>query len=271
MGVKLRFLNSVRRLLLGKFIMITYEFPINERIRTFLRLENLYNRAVIFVGQDSAETHHVALLTIFEILEVTGRTDLKSELLQELERQRLHLTEFKGNPSVEENLVAGLLEAIETAKTGLLNSTGKTGQEIRENEWLTSIRQRTSIPGGVCQFDLPSYHYWLNGSLDNRRRDLENWLAPFKPISTGVLVILKLLRQSGQTEQVTSTGGNFQKSLSGKTAHLIRVKIKYPTDLIPEVSANKYLLNIRFTIPGNLSRKPTQDNVEFELSFCNLL
>ena len=251
--------------------MITYEFPINERIRTFLRLENLYNRAVVFLDQDQAEVHHVALLAIFEMLDVTGRTDLKSEVLQELERQRVHLTEFKGNPSVEENLVAGFLDQIESARTSLLNSAGRTGQELRENDWLNSVRQRTSIPGGVCQFDLPSYHYWLNRHLDTRKKDLRGWLNPFKTLADGVIVILKLLRQSGQIEKVNSTGGNFQKSLSGKTAHLVRVKIKHPVDVIPEVSANKYLLNIRFTIPGNLSRKPTQENVDFELSFCNLL
>ena len=44
------------------------------------------------------------------------------------------------------------------------------------------IKQRTSIPGGACEFDLPSYHYWLNQSAETRRGDIENWLAQFQPI-----------------------------------------------------------------------------------------
>ena len=81
--------------------MIVYEYPFNERIRTLLRLEDLYEKFTFFLHQEHALQHHVALCTIFEMLEVAGRADLKSDLLQELERQKHTLLGFKNKPKVE--------------------------------------------------------------------------------------------------------------------------------------------------------------------------
>ena len=50
---------------------------------------------------------------------------------------------------------------------------------LRESEWLMAIKQRAAIPGGVCEFDLPAYHYWLNKEPAARQRDLAAWIEPF--------------------------------------------------------------------------------------------
>ena len=149
--------------LLGSANVIHYEFPINERIRTLLRLEDLYERTAYYVGCDSAFDHHTALLGIFEIMEVAGRADLKSDLLQELERQRQSLNALRNNPHISEEALDRVLLEIETTHTQLLEMTGKFGQHLRENEWLMAIKQRVNIPEGVSEFDLPSYHYWQIG------------------------------------------------------------------------------------------------------------
>ena len=62
--------------------MILYEYPFNERIRTLLRLEDLFDRLEYFLGQDHAQQHHVALTTLFEIFDVAGRADLKTDLIK---------------------------------------------------------------------------------------------------------------------------------------------------------------------------------------------
>ena len=80
--------------------MIVYEYPFNERIRTLLRLEDLYEKFKFFVHQEHPMQHHVALATIFDMLEVAGRADLKSDLLQELERQKQSLLSYRTNPNV---------------------------------------------------------------------------------------------------------------------------------------------------------------------------
>ena len=60
--------------------MTIYEYPFNERIRILLRLEDLFERLAFYVSCEHALEHHAALTTLFEILEVAGRADLKSDL-----------------------------------------------------------------------------------------------------------------------------------------------------------------------------------------------
>ncbi|HPI61464.1 cell division protein ZapD, partial [Zoogloea sp.] len=105
--------------------MITYEYPLNERIRTLLRLENLFEKVTHFVRAEGALEHHVALLTLFEILEVAGRADLKVDLVQELERQRQILLSFRNNPQISEEALSGALYEIEQASASLLAMAGK--------------------------------------------------------------------------------------------------------------------------------------------------
>lgn len=250
--------------------MIAYEFPLNERVRTLLRIESLFARAEYFKSRNDAQEHHVAILTLFEILDVAGRADLKSELMQELERKKLQLDALRNNPSVEQDRLGSILSATEQAIADLFNSSGKTGQELRENEWLMAIRQRTSIPGGVCQFDLPSYHYWMHLGPEARRQDLEQWLAPFQPVRKGVNIILRLLRESGKTTPQTAQKGMFQQMLAGRLAQMLRLKVDETCECVPEISANKYAINIRFISPTGAQRKTCDNDIDFELTFCNL-
>jgi len=250
--------------------VISYEFPLNERIRTLLRMEALYERVRFFSGKDQPLEHHAALLSLFEILDVAGRADLKSEMMQELERQKQTLSALRSNPAISEVALTGILADIDRAVSELFQTSGKTGQELRENDWLMGIKQRSAIPGGVCEFDLPSYHYWLHQSPPMRRRDLETWLAPFLAMEDGASIILRILRESGRTSQQVGTQGIYQQMMGGRVAQLIRLRLDDTYDCVPEVSANKYALNIRFTLAGDVQRRVAQVDIPFELTFCNL-
>ena len=250
--------------------MISYEFPLNERIRTLLRLEDLYQRAQYFALKNDPEEHHVALTSLFEILDVGGRADLKSELMQVLERQKQHLDALRNSPAISQEALTKVLAEIEKAVSDLFLSSGKTGQELRENEWLMGIKQRSAIPGGVCEFDLPSYHFWLNQSAEVRRLDLYEWLAPFLPIRNGVRIILKLLRESGKTTGQVAHQGVYQQTMTGRLAQIVRIRLDSSCDCVPEISANKYALNVRFATVIGAQRRASVDDVIFELTFCNL-
>ena len=259
----------------GKLSLITYEYPLNERIRTLLRLEDLFERSRHFIARSDPQDHHMALLTLFEILEVASRADLKSDLLQELERQKQVLLSFKNNPDISEDALNGVLRDIEQAAGALFSMTGKIGQYLRENDWLMSIKQRTGIPGGACEFDLPSYHYWLHRPAEERTGHLAGWTAPLYPLRDGSAIILRILRESGKPQPVKAPQGTFQQMLGGKTAQMLRVRLDPSVPVVPEISANKYVLNIRF-ISQNGEHQPeprqrTADwDVDFELTFCNL-
>lgn len=251
--------------------MITYEYPFNERIRTLLRLEDLFDKTAHFLTHDGAQEHHVALVTLFEILEVASRADLKMDLIQELERQRQTLLAFRNNPDISEEALSGALYEIEQSSAALLGMTGKIGQYLRENDWLMSIKSRAAIPGGVCEFDLPSYHYWLHQSPEMRRDAVSAWLKPLLPLREGLAIVLRLLRASGRPEHQHAKSGAFQMMLGGSSAQMVRVSLKPGDPFIPEISANKYALNIRFTSPdGDLRPRACDRDVSFDMTFCNL-
>jgi cell division protein ZapD len=252
--------------------VIRYEHPLNERIRTLMRLEDLYRRALFFTGEATPADHHAALTALFEIVDVAGRADLKADILQELERQRQLLAPLRHNPAIEATALNDLLAEIDAAAGKLLAQSGKVGQQIRDNEWLMAIKQRTGIPGGACEFDLPAYHHWLNVEPVARQRDLQTWLAPLLPIFAGLSIILRLLRDNGKSSSHTAYHGVFQLMLTtAKIAQLLRLSLAKDLPCVPEISANKYALNIRFVGVAGMDRGSVYDgDVEFDLMFCNL-
>ncbi len=251
--------------------MISYEFPLNEKIRTLLRLEDLLARMTYFTEHDHRMDHHAALATLFEILEVICRADLKSDVLKELERQKRALSNLRNNPEISEDALDAILAEIEQTYGLLLAMSGKIGQYLRENEWLMGIRQRAAMPGGTCEFDLPSYHYWQEQDIDIRRENLRSWLAPLLPLQNGLKIILQLLRENGKVFHFTAHQGTFQQMQGGRVAQLLRVRISRKLACIPEVAANKYAINIRF-IEANYAAKSTlfEQDVPFELTFCSI-
>jgi cell division protein ZapD len=251
--------------------VISYEYPLNERIRTLLRLEDLFDRALYFAARSEPLEHHVSLILLFEIIEVASSANLKSDLLQELERQRQSLEALRGNPAISEEALGEVLHDIDATARGLLDMTGKIGQYLRDNEWLMGIKQRTAIPGGACEFDLPSYHYWLHLDGALRRHSLMEWLSPLLPIRDAIAIVLRLLRESGKTARQTAFGGVYQQMMTGRIAQMLRLKLNKELPCVPEISANKYALNIRFIAFSSTERpKVCESAVEFELTFCNL-
>ncbi|MDR1646704.1 MAG: cell division protein ZapD [Zoogloeaceae bacterium] len=255
--------------------MIIYEHPFNERIRTLLRLESLFERVAVFTRREEAGEHHVALLSLLEILDVAGRSDLKKDMLQELERQRRTLMAFRDNPSISEESLSGVLYDIEQALAALQGLSGKFGQSLRENEWLMSIKSRAAIPGGLCEFDLPSYYYWLNQPAKVRCSALENWQKTLLPVLDALTIILRLLRKVGVFEPLCAERGQYRRLLAGggkSDAQMARIRLPEQELAVPEISANRLVFNIRFMFPpGQEARiRCCGRDVEFQLAFCLL-
>jgi cell division protein ZapD len=252
--------------------LIRYEHPLNERIRTLMRLEDLFARAGFFASREEAPEHHAALLALFEITDVAARADLKADLVQELERQKQVLSPLRSNPQIDQQALAALLAEIEQVAANLLAQAGKVGTHLRENEWLMAIKQRVAIPGGVCEFDLPAYHHWLNKPASARRQDLAAWIEPFAAIRIGSSIVLRLLRENNRVSRHTATRGVFQLMLTtSKVAQLLQLTLQQNPPYVPEISANKYALNIRFIGVSGMDRGNVVDqNIDFELAFCNL-
>lgn len=252
--------------------MSSYEFPFNERIRTLLRLEDLFSKILLHVEAGHQHSHHSALISLLQMLDIVDRADLKMDLVQELDRQRLTMQNLRGNPVISEKVLDNILKEIGACSTALRSDNAKLGQHLRENEWLMSIKQRASILGGVCQFDLPSYHHWLNLDQAQRKIDFDRWLKHLRPMYDAIKTILHILRGSGISTKYHVDTGFFQQMIGGaKPAQMLRIEVsdKYPC--FPEVSANKYAINVRF-FELDFVQKPKQceHELDFTMTLCNL-
>ncbi len=253
--------------------MIIYEYPFNERVRTLLRLESLFARADYFVHSNGTFEHYAALHSLFEILEVIARTDLKKDFIYELERQKNNLLAFENNPDISYEILQKTVKEIEEVLKDLISLSGKLGQNLRENEWLMLVKSRAGIPGGLCEFDLPSFHFWLHRNEKARLRYVKDLFRTFKTPYRAVALILKLLRESEVFDSFTAERGEFRLNNIRANTNLLRLGLDESQDCVPEISANKYFLSLRFLPPASehgICKISVDKNVPFQVAFCQL-
>ncbi len=250
--------------------MILYEFPFNERVRTYLRLEHLFFRLGDLMGRKSATDHHFAITTLFEILEVGARSDLRTDVLKDLDKQRTVVAGYRGNPAISEKALEQVLAQLDARLNALREQSGKMGQSLQEIDWLMSLRSRASIPGGTCEFDLPAYHAWRHKSAEERRADLKRWIDGLLPLAESVGLLLKLLRDSGVPQKVLCSSGHYQQNLpQGRSFQLMRLRVDPALGLFPEVSGNRLVVSVRMMtlLDGQRVQSSTED-APLEISLC---
>ena len=250
--------------------MILYEYPFNERIRTCLRLEHLFFRLSELVPAESPLLHHCALATLFEIMDVAGRADLKADVLRDLEKQKAVFNGYRDNPAISEVVLDRVVAQLERAAAALNESPGKAGQALAENEWLMSVRSRMGIPGGTCEFDLPAYHAWQHRPASARTADLTRWVATLAPLVESIHLLLKLLREASRPYKVMAAGGHFQQTLpQGRSFQLLRLRIDDALGLVPEISGNRLMMSVRLMHYNPDGRpQPSTEDTSFELTVC---
>lgn len=251
--------------------MILYEHPFNERIRTWLRLERLFIYLGTLIRREEQIDHHYALHTLFEVMDVAGRSDLKTDILSELERQKNQLNALRGNPAIVEEALNQVVERLQACYDSLnKDGTIRAGQELLSNEWLMGVRNRMAIPGGTCEFDLPAYHAWLHYPAKERLANLYEWVAQMAPLADAVTNLLQLLRDGGVIQKATALNGQFELPLpQGKSYQLLRVFVNEQLGIVPEISANRLLISLRWLKQDELWRShPVKDDIDFEFALC---
>jgi cell division protein ZapD len=250
--------------------LVLYEYPFNESIRTMLRLEHLFDRLGQLLPRDAPVDHHFALVTLFEIIEVAARADLKSDLLKELERHKAQFVAFRSNPQVSQAALDEVVARIDHAFNGLNLQPGKAGQSLSGQEWLSSLRSRIGIPGGTCEFDLPAYYAWQQHDPARRRTDLMGWVATLQPLAEALHTLLNLVRDAGVPHKVVSTAGQFQQSLPpGRSYQLLRVLIDGREGLVPEMTGHRLQVSVRLMRSDSDGRlRPAAVDMPFELTLC---
>jgi cell division protein ZapD len=250
---------------------LVFEQPLNERMRTFLRLDFLYNQALYHNEMASHWGSRAAMGSLIDILAITTRGDVRSDVLKELESHLTTLNEFQSNPGVDAQRLKSLVANLTRLRTDLMNAGSAFLQPLRDSEFVSAIRHRSAIPGGTCEFDLPDYYFWLTQPDEARMRTFNQWLGLLRPLCDAIAELLWLTRQNGRGRQEIAQGGAFNITFDrDHPLQLLRISIPTAAGLYPEISGSHHRCNIRFLTWNGLTTRPTQAqaDVPFVLSCC---
>ncbi|MBI1731784.1 MAG: cell division protein ZapD [Gammaproteobacteria bacterium] len=252
---------------------ICYEQPLNERMRTFLRLEYLFDSAQHFLGGNSQWDSRHCLDALLEIIDLMGRSDVRTELIKELERHANSLSALQNNPGVDPGRLSTVLGEINGYLMELRDVASQPGHGLRRDELVGSIRQRSAIPGGTCNFDLPAYHYWLHKPVTDRRASLEEWHRDLMVVRRGMKLALHMVRHSTTPTAECALRGFFQRPIEPNVAcQIVRVVLPAVSPYFPEISGGRHRFTVRFMEQWDSSERPvqTENDVSFELRCCIL-
>jgi len=259
--------------------VLVFEQPLNERMRTFLRLDFLYNQALYHnemaspsrSQRDGQWGSRAAMSSLIDILAITTRGDVRSDVLKELESQLTTLNEFQSRPGVDAQRLRTLMSNLLRLRTDLMSAGSAFLQPLRDSEFLNAIKHRSAIPGGTCEFDLPDYYFWLTQPDDARMRTFNQWLGLLRPMCDAIAELLWLTRQNARSRQEIATGGTFNITFERDNPfQLLRISLPASAGLYPEISGSHHRCNVRFLAWNGLATRPTQSpsDVPFTLSCC---
>jgi cell division protein ZapD len=250
---------------------LVFEQPLNERMRTFLRLDFLYNQALHHNEMASPWSSRAAMASLIDILAITTRGDVRSDVLKELESHLATLNEFQSRPGVDAQRLKTLVSNLLRLRADLMSAGSAFLQPLRDSEFLSAIKHRSAIPGGTCEFDLPDYYFWLVQPDDARMRTFNQWLGLLRPMCDAIAELLWLTRQNGRTRQETAAGGTFNITFErDNPLQLLRISLPTSAGLYPEISGSHHRCSVRFLAWHGLTARPTQaeGDVIFTLSCC---
>ena len=252
---------------------ITYEHPLNERVRLLLRLSHLLDQFSVYYTRADAWDSRCAVSVLVDITNILNRSDIKAEVIKELERQLSRLAQVRATPGIDTQRLGNFTDSLESAMSSLrISSPGPLGGELRDNEFIKAVAQRSAIPGGTCTFDMPQYHYWLQLPEEVRVNELASWFNSLLPLKQAVSLLVELIRTSSTPESQIAQQGFYQQSLDTKApVQLLRVTLPYNEGIIAEISGGKHRFSVRFMhLDEGVTTRPIQvlQDVAFDLTIC---
>ncbi|MET0282641.1 MAG: cell division protein ZapD [Steroidobacteraceae bacterium] len=250
---------------------LIFEQPLNERMRTFLRLDYLYNQALYHNEKASQWGSRAAVGSLIDILAITTRADVRSEVLKEVERHLTQLEGFDNRAGVDGGRLRALINNLSRLRTSLSAAGNSYLQPLRDSEFLAAIKLRSAIPGGTCEFDLPDFFFWLNQDAAARTQAFNEWLALLRPLCDAVAEVLWLTRQNGRSRKEVAPGGTFMINFERDTPlQLLRICLPADCGIYPEISGSHHRCSVRFLRWNGLATRASQaeGDIAFQLITC---
>ena len=121
--------------------MINYEFPLNEKIRRFLRIEEIFSKIDYQQKNRQSFSEYGLFILLFDLMATASRSDLKIELLQTLDTEQIKLKNKRKSAKNNE-----LLKKLSTAKKILGKSTIQPGFYFGNDRLIQEIKARNDSP-----------------------------------------------------------------------------------------------------------------------------
>ena len=248
-----------------------YEQPLNERMRTFLRLEFLYRQMLYHCEREADWATRAATASLLEISAILMRGDVRSDVHKELDHQIDSLERFKSLPEVDTRRLDSFIASLSANREQVDPAGTQFLQPLKESEFLSAIKHRSAIPGGTCEFDLPEFSHWLRQPFSRRQQDMEDWLTIIRPVCDAVVELLWLIRESTQPLQKTAINGMYQHRMQkDASCRLLRVTLPENSSLYPEISGSQHRFTVRFLEWSTIDSRAVQTghDVKFQISIC---
>ncbi|WP_022942530.1 cell division protein ZapD [Psychromonas hadalis] len=243
--------------------MITFEYPLNEKMRSYLRFEFLFLQIIKSKQFTNESEITVFFKSLFELLELNERCDIRHDLVKDLRLLSDQMKVWLKHDEVDHQAVSSLLVEIASLTEALL-AMPKQLRYFKTNRFLSSLKQRFCIPSGSCNFDLPQYHFWLAENAEKQRKDADVWLSPFDALQKALLLFLKIKRSQGSVSTQTAVNGFYQGAVENSC--FVSVEVDISLAVYPMISGHKNRYSVRFMsadIEHHLSK-----NIEFKQICC---
>lgn len=251
--------------------MIFYEYPFNERMRTYLRVEQAHHRFLSLASKEDPYSHHCAVSALFELIEIASKSEVRADVIKDLSRLQILMENLQGRAGISEEALVAILSRIEGILLDFSNPTSKLNNFYGGNEFLSAVKGRIGVAAGTCSFDLPFFHQWQNLPVPVRQQSLSEWIRPIDPYTTAISFILEMTRGLGSPQRTVAVNGKFQLNLpKDKNYQILRVYLNPDTDAFPEVSCNKLYVSLRMVrFDKSTGFAPFAEDVSFDLTLCS--
>jgi cell division protein ZapD len=248
-----------------------YEQPVSERMRTFLRLEFLYQQLLYNSELQNIWATRATIAGLLEISAILSRGDVRSEAHKEIDHQLGVLQRYQSQPGVDPRRLDTLIRNLIESRADVDGIGTSFLQILKESDFLNAIKNRSAIPGGTCAFDLPEYSHWLRQPFERRQQDLDKWIGAIRPLCDAVAEVLWLIRESAQPVEKVAISGMYQHSMQKDApCRLLRINLPAVSTLYPEISGSQHRFTVRFLEWSTIDARAVQTShdVPFKLSIC---
>tara|TARA_B100000482_G_scaffold170531_1_gene136946 strand:+ start:384 stop:1151 length:768 start_codon:yes stop_codon:yes gene_type:complete len=244
-----------------------YEEPVQEKIRKFIKIEFLFNKLFYFKHKENKNDNYIALLALCELYEILSRSDIKSELIREIENQNHYFKKIKEIPEANSEKLSSVLEK-QKVLLQLIHGIESNYLEYLEND----ILFKTIAKNSINPLQPTSVEFWLSRDIVLRENQINLWTEPLLFIKKSVDFILEVIRKSGRFEDKLAEKGFFIEKLDPKK-NILLIRITLTSDLYyyPQISVGKQRLNIMFMSKDDKNNLIShKEDVAFILTTCVL-